>query len=120
MGNQLDSWIIIEPSSNGGTRLKLFQTQLVANGSGTAASHFILTYPNSPGDNILLDDVYFHTVSSSSESIFNDNPAIPDTYYIGGTVVSKGYTPNGAWTALPTALVGLFDHWSVDTVDPTA
>ena len=118
--NTADSWIIIETTSAGGARLKLLQTQLVANGNSTYASHFILTTPGASGtDSILLDDTYFHTTTRASESLLNNSVTNTDTYYIGGTILSSGYTPNGTWVGQPAGLVGVFDQWLVTTIDPT-
>jgi hypothetical protein len=116
--NASDSWIIYEPASNGGNRLRLFQTQLISLGTSLAASHFILTTSSASTDSILLDNVYFHSTTRSVESLLNDNAAMPDNYYIGGTIISSSNIPNGAWNALPPTLAGVFDHWLVATVDP--
>ena len=118
--NTTDSWIIIENTSNSGARIKLLQTQLVAKGNSTAASHFILTTPSSAGtDSILLDDTYFHTTFRGSESLLNNSVANTDNYYIGGTIISSGSLPNGTWVGQPAGLVGVFDQWMVATIDPT-
>ena len=99
------------------------QTQLIANNNSTNAAHFICTNPNASGtSSVLLDDVYFHSsADKNSETLFNDGIlGYIDTYYIGGTIISSGTSPNPStgWTALPPTLVGTFDHWQVATINP--